>query len=790
MSGRNQCSAARGFAGIIGKGTSSTQCEGENVWRMRSGQQAALSHIVKALSLGLFTGAAGLCAALLPAGFDLEENIGLGVLFSLRGVRQPPSEVAVVSMDEGSARNLALPDNPEKWPRSYHARLVEQLVHAGAEVIIFDVFFQEEKVRQDDELFAQAIAKARNVVLCEGVKRERVSARTMKGEEAEGASIERLVPPTRLLADAALAHAPFPLPKVPVRVSEYWTFKTEAGDAPTLPIVAFQVFHLGLYDDLVALLRRVDPSRTAKLPHLATAITATERVEKAVGAVRELFRMDPALADRMLDSIERDNAGIERWKGAPLRALIRMYGSPDSEYLNFYGPPETITTIPYHEIVRRGSEGGQSGIDLRGKAVFVGSSGSGFLPQRDAFHTVFSGPSGRDISGVEIAATAFANLVQEMPVRPLSPPALAAVVFFWGLVLGFSCRLSPTLAAILSGLALSAVYLIIAAYHFTKSAVWYPVAITLFFQSPLAMFGAVLWNYLEINKERRNVRRALSYYLPSGVADRLSKNVVDMTAANQQVYGICLCTDAEGYTSLAERMGPGELGAFLNRYYETVFRPIRSRGGMVSDVVGDSALAVWVAPRHDRERREAACAAALDIMRDLRSASGFSPGPPVPTRIGLHAGDIMLGNIGAMDHYEYRPVGDIVNTATRIQGLNKHVGTGVLASADVVEGIDGFLAREVGRFLLAGKSRPLVIYEVMCRIEDADRDKVLLCNTFAAGLSAFRVGRWGEAHIKFRECMDLDPGDGPSLYYAGLCERYEKEPPGEDWDGVIRVDTK
>jgi adenylate cyclase len=282
----------------------------------------------------------------------------------------------------------------------------------------------------------------------------------------------------------------------------------------------------------------------------------------------------------------------------------------------------------------------------------------------------------------------------------------------------------------------------------------------------------------------------MSYYLPSGVAERLSTSVVDMTAADQHVYGVCLSTDAEGYTSLSERMGPGELGAFLNRYYETIFRPIRKRGGIVSDVVGDSALAVWVAPEHDRERREAACAAALEIMGDLRGPSEFSSGAEVPTRIGLHAGDIMLGNIGAMDHYEYRPVGDIVNTATRIQGLNKHVGTGILASADVVDGVDGFLTREVGTFLLAGKSKPLPVCEIMCLLEDAVSDKVLLCDTFTAGLSAFRAGRWGEAHGKFRECMTLDPGDGPSRYYSALCERYGKEPPGGDWDGVIRLDRK
>ncbi len=89
------------------------------------------------------------------------------------------------------------------------------------------------------------------MVLCDGVRREKVRVKPRDGEPGSEVSIERLVLPNRLLAESAVAHAPFPLPKVPVRVSQYWTFKTGTGDTPTLPIVAFQVFHLGLYDDLV-----------------------------------------------------------------------------------------------------------------------------------------------------------------------------------------------------------------------------------------------------------------------------------------------------------------------------------------------------------------------------------------------------------------------------------------------------------------------------------------------------------------------------------------------------------
>ena len=87
----------------------------------------------------------------------------------------------------------------------------------------------------------------------------------------------------------------------------------------------------------------------------------------------------------------------------------------------------------------------------------------------------------------------------------------------------------------------------------------------------------------------------------------------------------------------------------------------------------------------------------------------------MPTRIGLHSGRMVLGHVGAMDHYEYRAVGDIVNTAARIEGLNKRFRTRILASDDVLVGLDDFLTRRLGTFVLAGKSKPLVIHELICR---------------------------------------------------------------------------
>jgi len=162
----------------------------------------------------------------------------------------------------------------------------------------------------------------------------------------------------------------------------------------------------------------------------------------------------------------------------------------------------------------------------------------------------------------------------------------------------------------------------------------------------------------------------------------------------------------------------------------------------------------------------------------------------LPTRIGLHSGKMLLGHVGAMAHYEYRAVGDIVNTTTRIQGLNKYLGTHILVSEEVLSQLDGFLTRELGKFLFVGKSKPLVIYELICRLDKADRQQGSLCADFAEALGAYRRGSWEEAIERFYGCLKHYDGDGPSLFYITLCEQYKEHPPEESWNGVIRLTKK
>jgi len=750
------------------------------------GDRSIMSRFCKALLLGSVTGMMGIVISLAPLEHDLEETAGLELLFSLRGIRQPPPEVTVVTLDQKSAGNLNLPKEPRKWPRSLHANLVENLTKMGATVIAFDLSFDEEKSYEDDRVFADTIHKTGNVVLCVYLKKEKGPLSGQRGSPAVSLNIERPMPPIPQLANSALALAPFPLPKVPVRVSRYWAFKTEAGEMPTLPIVVFQIFTINFYEEFIHLLEKVSPSRAARSWPDKDAMISTRSVENVIRHIRDVFENDPFLGERMLEELRNARArSVDQKKIQILKSLIKMYQGSDSPYLNFYGPPGTISTIPYYEVLNLQEEAisGQNRLDFKGKAVFVGLFEPLPPEQRDGFHTVFSQSSGSDIAGVEIAATAFANLLEDRPVQPLSLWVHLGVVFFWGVAIGMFCYLLPTLSAALSTIALAILYLGIAAYQLKATGSWYPLVAPLFLQCPFAFFGAVVWKSISIKK-------GLRYYLPERVVKQIERNARDLEASKELVFGTIMCTDVEGYTAVTESMNPERLRRFMNTYWEFISRPINRHRGVVLNIVGDSVFALWKTKIPDFVSRKEACLAALDIIKAVDQFNQTSGKQKLPTRIGLHSGYVLLGNIIAVDHYEYSPIGDIPVTASRIEGLNKYLGTRILVSEEVIHRLDGLFTRGLGKFMPVGKTNSLSIHELVCREEDSCEQLKKQCKNFAETLEIFRSRSWIEAEERFQESCRICGGDGPSDFYVKKCRQYIEHPPKEPWDGVICMEAK
>jgi len=740
-----------------------------------------MSRLTHAIIVSVLIGMLGVIASFICIPCGIEEKIGLDLLFRLRGSSKPPSDVIIVSLDKASADNLNLPRDPEEWPRSLHARLIENLTKQGAAVIAFDMLFTEPSdIEKNDNSFAQAISNAENVVLCQYLEPKR-----------EGDSV---ITPIPSLEQSALALAPFPLPRVPEKLSRYWLFKPEAGDIPTLPVVVFQIFAFEVYDEFIRLLEKVSPPQAEKLFPDKDAIIRNRSVEENILNLRDHFSENPLIGEKIIEEINNSkDLSFDPKKKRILKSLIEIYQGPTSRYLNFYGHPGTIETVPYYKILQSNEESAvkQRQLDLKGKAVFVGLSES-MRPEYkngDGFYTVFS-QNGKDISGVEIAATVFANLLEDKPIKPSVFPVYYATIFLWGVLLGILCLFTTPAISAVSLIGLSALYLGVVFFQFDKTGSWYPITIPLFFQGPAAYFGILLWKFFKVNKERQNIREAFKKYLPEKVVEQLARNLGDIKTDTQIVYGTCLFTEGEQYTSLSENMDPKELNIFMNSYYEAVFEPIRRYGGIVSDIKGDSMLSIWATAKPDTAPRRKACTAALDISKAVERFKQNADTLHLPTRIGLHSGYISIGHVGAINHYEYRPVGDIVNTASRIENLNKYLGTQILISKEVLHQIDGFLTRKIGEFILKGKSKPVVIYELISRKEESSEQQRDLCAIFTEGLTAYYRQSWEEAINAFRTSIKTYKQDGPSIHYLAKCKEYKANPPGENWTGIIRLDNK
>ncbi|MGH7274066.1 MAG: adenylate/guanylate cyclase domain-containing protein, partial [Nitrospiria bacterium] len=451
-----------------------------------------------------------------------------------------------------------------------------------------------------------------------------------------------------------------------------------------------------------------------------------------------------------------------------------------------------ITTVPYFELLRSPPNlaDDASPVDFKGKVVFIGVSEFLLSEQKDGFDTVFTQPNGLYLSGVEICATAFANLLEDFPIRPLDLSVHLFLILIWGIALGLIWLLLPPVIAM--GIsALFILFLIGIAYtQFKMAGMWFPLITPIFFQTPFAGFGAVLWNYVDTNRERKMIKEAFGYYLPDTVVDQLSGGLKDLKSGGQLLYGTCLSTDVENYTALSESIPPEDLRSLMNDYYEGILAPVKKYGGIPIDVKGDSALVIWAASDPDARLRVQACLAALEIGHAVDRFNQSPGGPKLHTRIGVHSGEVSLGNVGGGHHLEYTAMGDMVNTASRIEGLNKYLGTRLLASQETLADLGDFLTRDLGTFFLAGKFRSVAVRELIAQLKESNEDKRRLCRDFSTALQLYKMRLWPEAIDVFSKILSENGTDGPSLLYIKHCEQLMQSHPSDSWDGIIRMDQK
>jgi adenylate cyclase len=734
--------------------------------------------LIRASMTGVVAALVGILVMLSPVGPGLEERFGLSWLFWTRGQVSPPADVAVVSLDRRSAEELELPAKPRDWPRRVFARLIDRLVELKASVVVLDLVLDRPRDPADDAALAAAIAAANRVVLFEYLDGNNRPVES--GALAAVLNREQLRGPLGAFVEGAAGSGTFVLPKVPTHVSQFRTFGVNFDAHPSLPVVALQRYALAAYPQWRALLSDAGMPGADALPVDRSALESAARLRQLIAQTRTAFVDAPGLAARASALLE--TTPLPEAEQRVMRTLIELYGGPDSRYLNFYGPPGAVLTVPGYQVL-----GKSSAMEaLAGRVVFIGLSDLD-NPHEDDFPTVFSRADGVEIAGVEIAATAFANLLDDRLVQPVAPWVAVAWLGLFGCAIGLIARRLPAAIAVPTALLTAILLYSGAQIAFARDQLWLPVSIPLLIQLPLGMFMGLLLQYRDARRARANISRGMQFYLPDKVARGFAEAPVDPSTLKEHVFAVCMITDASRFTTLAEGMTPQQLSAVLDQYFAILFGLVERHGGLVTDVVGDGTTSVWTAPRPDRAARLNACRAALEISRAIDAFNQQNHPRTMPTRIGLNAGWAMVGNVGGSGRYVYSVVGDCANTAARLESLNKQLGTRIIAAHALVEDLDEIVSRPLGHFQLCGKGEAMQLVELVGIAAEAERACPMA--EFAAALAAFEQGRWREAGGHFAQVLARDPGDGPARFYQKRCERYLTGTP-PPIAGVIQLEQK
>lgn len=721
-----------------------------------------MSRYIKAIVLGAGSAILGILLSLSTSGLSMERGLGLPWLFGIRGPVPTPDHVAVVGINGNTGTDLGLPALPRDWPRGIHASLIDKLVELGASVIVFDIHFSSPKDPAEDAKLVDAVRRAGRVVLF-----ERLTGKTMPVMDVNGKLVgevwsESLVPPFLAVAEAATALGVFPLPKIDAAVHEFWTFKESVSYEPSMPAAALQLF------------------AQQKQPGWADGMALqAEGGGASLGADMRKLRARYSKASE---------PGAITSNNPLLSALEGLYRGTEHRHLNFYGPPGTIRNIRYQDIIL---SPGSVVPDLADTVVFVGYSDLYDPGQLDRFYTVFTRSDGVDLAGVEIAATAFANLLQEHDLKPLDNLQILGLLTAVGLLFAFAAYLLPAAIGVALCIVLWIGYAVLAQWQFGQSH-WWPVIVPLLVQVPLTVFLGLFGQYRLERKRGQRISEAINYYLPENIAKEFAAGGLDPDAANDVSFGTCFATDMAGFSTIAQGMNPRDLANFLNEYFETLASALNAHDVDVTEFRADAIMCAWLGGESEGQPRARAIRAALQ-SREVISRFGEQHGLSINgLRVGLESGWFYVGHAGGGGHFVYSIVGDCANTASRLEGLNKYLGTQIIASGEVIAGLDDFVYRPLGLFQLKGKDTASTVFEILGERADGCKEPEWL-PAYSAALGAFQANQLESARAEFAALLEAYPDDGPAAFFLARCDDgLQGDPPGAEpaTPRVISMDEK
>lgn len=702
--------------------------------------------------------------------------------FRFRGPRSPGPEVAIVAIDDDSLKLVG------RWPwsRENIARLLARLKEAGPRVIALDVIFAEK----------QETAGLRTLMeLGEKISRRNLGNQQLQAlleEEKRRADVDRLL--------AEVIHRPPP--------TVLGFFFRQVGGTGTVPperLMESSFIQASTYN----LVRLVDttPSQVPLIGATGVELNLPEIIQAAAGD--GYFNMLP------------DSDGTVRWYpmsimyssnfyapismvtlkhylgGPPLAITLSRLGVdeirvgrqpvPVDRYgrslINYLGPGGIVPTYSAAEVLQGKLAAGA----LKDKIVLVGATAVGIYDLRV---TPFSGV----FPGVEIQATVLDNLLHHNFIRTLrfSLPWMILFIMGLGLFMGIVLpRLSAAWAFVCTLILVEGYivgnYLLFSRLNLQLE-IFYPLA-----EIVLVYLGISMQRFLAEEKERERIKKAFESYVAPAVVQEMLKNPEHLRLGGERRELSILFSDIRGFTTMSENLDPEALVSLLHDFLNPMSNIIINQGGTIDKYMGDAIMALFGAPLVQPDHAQLACRTALEMavaLDDLNREWEVQGRLPLRIGIGVNTGPVAVGNMGSDRLFDYTAVGDNVNLASRLEGLNKYYGTSILISEATASALaNGFILRDMDRVRVKGKAHPAGIFELLGEGEP-EAALARFLELYHRALKLYRERQWAQSIVGFQAALELRAQDATIQRYLTLAHKHLEAPPGPEWEAVTVMDGK
>ena len=512
-----------------------------------------------------------------------------------------------------------------------------------------------------------------------------------------------------------------------------------------------------------------------------TTTLGTSGTDFSIGFVN----FDPDL-DGVLRSFIPHISGIEDHDHFSVVVVNQFIGSTlnleSSEMLiNFYEQPGGYEYISFSDVYNN-----QPDLpDFNGKIILIGATAADL-------HDVHTVPiSDQEMPGVEIHA----NLIQSILTRDYlfyqDDISAIGVVFLFALLTGLLLyRLKIYMATILLAV-LAVIYILFSIYTFDSGTILNILHPLL--SIPLVYIPLLVTFYLTEEKSRKWITDVFGKYVSPVVIANLIENPDMINLGGEKRNITIFFSDIRGFTSISEKLKPEDLVHLLNEYLTEMTTIIINNQGLVDKYMGDAIMAFWGAPLDHPIHAEIACSSSLEMMDKLRQLQKKWKKEGIPSfdiGIGLNSGDAIVGNMGSDTRFDYTAMGDNVNLASRLEGLNKLYGTNIVISENTYKKVkDKFETRKLDVVKVKGKKKPILIYELLSRKDTLSKKHRDFNIQYETSLELYFKRKWKLAINAFQEALKIKD-DTAARMFIHRCQEFLKNPPPKEWDGVWEMKTK